>query len=115
MEKNKTITELISELEYKEKIIEKALNDYKGKKIAVNIITQCSVNSTTYIIALDWTYILGNNERQYFFISEYPFESLAGTNLSLDIDNIEEVEYKENTLRIWFEDGLKLDLSTHKE
>ena len=53
--------------------------------------------------------------QNYIYISEYPFESIPGTNLIFDIDNIEEVEYSKNNLRSWFKDGFQLYVGIEKE
>lgn len=114
-ENGKTIIELINELGTNEKVIEEALNNFQGKKVTINTLMYSSVNSTIGIDKLDWTYLAGLNQQNYIYISEHPFEAMTGTNLILDIDNIDEVEYSKDTLRVWFKDGFRLYVNNDKE
>ena len=111
---NKTVTELTNELKFNEKIMEKALKIFKGKKVIIRILMYSSVTSSISIYKLDWIHLIGFNEQHYIYISEYPFESIPGNNLVFDIDNIDEVEYIENNLSIHFIDGLHLNINTEK-
>ena len=103
-----SILELINKLEINEKVIEKALLEFQEKKITISAYMHSSVDSTICISQLDWTYLIGLNEQKYIYISEHPFEARIGNNLIFDVDNIDEVEYNKNTLRIWFKDGLRI-------
>ena len=111
---NKTVAELTNELMFNEKIVEKSLKIFKGKKVTISTFMYSSVNSAISIYELDWIHLIGFNEQHYIYISEYPFESIPGSNFVFDIDNIDEVKYSKNNLSIHFIDGLHLNISTEK-
>lgn len=108
---NKTVRDLIKELETNQKIIEKALKEFQGRAVIINTSMDSSVNSSILIHKLDWTYLVGFNGQIYMYISEWPFESNVGTNLIFDVDNSNEVEYSKNNLRVWFQNGFSLYIS----
>lgn len=115
MKKNlnsKIIVELINELEANEKVIERALKEFKGKSVAINTCMYSSVNSMICLKRLDWTYLIGSNQQDCILITEEPFYSKIEISLIFDIDNIDEVEYSNSILRIWFQDGFRLYIST---
>lgn len=105
---NKTVAELKNEIEANEKVIEKALREFKGHSVTINTCMYSSVNSMICFEKLDWTYLVGSNEQVYFFITEAPFAYKIGTSLTFDVDNVDEIEYNNNILKIWFEDGFRL-------
>lgn len=107
----KTIDELLNELQTNEKILEQALENFKGNEVRINTFMNSSVNSSFCIDNLDWTYIVGHNDQIYFYISEYPYEAIAEPSLILNIDNIAEVDLNNNTLKILFNDNFSLHIN----
>ena len=105
---NKTVEELKNEIEANEKVIETALIEFKGNSVTINTYMYSSVCSMICLEKLDWTYLIFSNQQLYMFITEEPFYSKIGTHIVFDIDDIDEVEYSNNILRIWFQDGFRL-------